>query len=301
MNIYSFQCNNNIYKPAFCADIKYKPADTDKNLIEYEKNDFISGIYYADIINKSQTLNTKEKINKYLKDNSLIDYNSQLFNRTPNDAPYKFAAIVKKLNLQNKNTIINNEVPEIFKNASQEEIVEKLDTIAYSIRDDYRAFQNNDVTVTIGGKPVKIKYIGKGENSLVCKLSDSNGNNAVLKTYSKPENKTCFSIFGELALYQEAKDDINNIPRLYMANPISVKVEDKSKERFEIFDVDNLKDYDGYKGAWTLVEHITKDTPLKPYGICFQEWLRRHHLFHIDLTCDNCIGQYITDIGGVTA
>lgn len=300
MKIYSVQ---NSYKPVFGATLTYKPAVTDKNLIEYEKNDFISGIYYTDILYKDNIRLKKEKINFYMNDNTVNDYNSKIFVQKLNDAPYKFATIVKKLDMQNKKTFINNSFPEIFKNVSEEEIKEKLDTLSYSIRDNYTKFKDNEVTVNIGGKPIKVEYIGKGENSIVCKLSDNNGNNAALKTYINPEDITLLSIFGELALYQDAKSEpINNIPALYMANPVSIKVEDKTKEYNEIFfDFDDIKDFDGYKGGWTLVEFITKDTPVKTDGISFQEWLKHHKLFHLDLNCDNCIGQYITDIGGVTA
>lgn len=303
MNIYPFVTSKHVFNPRFTASLTYKPADTNKNLIEYEKNDFISGIYYTDIINKEQTIIAKVKINKYMNDCSLEDYSSKLFdNHNPDDAPFKFAAIVKKLDRLNKNTFINNHVPEVFKNIPEKEIIEKLDIISYSLRDNYKTFKDNDVSINIGGKSIKIKYIGKGENSIVCKLSDEFGNNAAMKTYIKPEDINSFSIFGELALYQDEKyDKINNIPALYMANPLSVKVEDKSKEISEIFDIDNLKDFDGYKGAWTLVEYITKDTPIKSDGISFQEWLKRRNLFHIDISCDNCIGKYIIDIGGVSA
>lgn len=37
---------------AFRSHKELKPDNADKNLIEYEKNNFISGIYYTDMLNK---------------------------------------------------------------------------------------------------------------------------------------------------------------------------------------------------------------------------------------------------------
>ena len=122
-----------------------------------------------------------------------------------------------------------------------------------------------------------------------------------MKIYKKPEDISSFSIFGELALYQELKNEkINNIPELYMANPISIKVEDNSKSYSEIYNIDELKDFDGYKGAWTLVEYITPDTPIKKEGISFMDWLKKHNVHHIDTSFDNFIGDYIVDLGGIS-
>ena len=77
--------------------------------------------------------------------------------------------------------------------------------------------------------------------------------------------------------------------------------EDKTKEYTEVFDVDEIKDFDGYKGGWTIVEYITKETPVKKGGISFNDWLTQNNIYHLDMSFDNCIGAYVTDLGGIDA
>lgn len=283
---------------SFKQNIDFKKAE--KNLIEYEKNDFISGIYYTDLLNKERITMSAFKINKYLSDNKLQDYNSPLFESNPNDTAFKLAAIAKKLTLSQKDTIIKNSTPDIFKDINSDSLVKDLDTLSFLVRDNLKEFCEPDTYIKLGNKHVNIDYIGKGENSIVMKLDDGKNPPVVMKTFIRPEEIHSLSLWGEMAIYQELKNaNINNIPKLYFANPISTKVEDKSKEYTEAFDVDELRDFDNYKGGWSIVEYITKDTPLKNGGISLQDWLNNHNLYHLDLSCDNCIGKYVTDLGGI--
>lgn len=289
-----------INKPVYFTQ-KINLIKHNQKLIEYEKNDFISGIYYTDLMNQDKTKFKDYKVNIYFNNPNLKDYDSPLFDSNPNDAPYKFAAIVKKLNRLKKDTVICNSIPNIFNGLNQNKLVQELDILSNIIREDYQKLSKDSNTIQIAGKNININYLGKGENSLVFKLDDGKNTPVVMKTYIKPEEVSTVSIWGEMAIYQEIKNDkINNIPELYIANPISTKVEDKTKEYTELFDIDDLKDFDGYKGAWSIVEYIEKDTPVKKEGISFLKWLKDHNLYHIDLTCDNCIGSYITDLGGIS-
>ncbi len=285
----------------FRSNKELKPDNADKNLIEYEKNNFISGIYYTDMLNKENNDYCCKKIDYYMNDPSLNTYNSKIPEKKYDELPYKFAAIVKKLENQHADTIIKNKIPELFKNTNIKNLTDSLDTLAYIIRDNPKHFRNDDITLVLGNDKVNLEYIGSGCNSSVFKLSKENTAPVAMKIYKKPEDITSFSIFGELGLYQQLKNEkISNIPDLYLANPVSVKVVDNTKNYDTICDVDNLKYFDGYKGAWAIVEYITPDTPVKP-GISLHEWLKKNSLYHIDTSCDNCIGAYIVDLGGITS
>lgn len=280
---------------------KLDTQKADKNLIEYEKNDFISGIYYSDMLFLDKEQVHSNKINKYLHDTALNDYSSKLFINNKNDAPFKLAAITKKLDSKGKETLIKNNIPAIFRDTDEKTLINTLNTLSYIIRDDFTKLLNNNIEIFAGEKPIKLEYLGKGCNSIVFKLNDGINPPVAMKTYIHPEDISSLSLWGELAVYQETRNDkINNIPELYLANPLIVKVEDKTKEYTEIFDIDELKDYDGYKGGWTIVEYITKDTPVKSEGISFKDWLQRNKLYHLDGNCDNCIGSYVTDLGGIS-
>ena len=294
---------NNItpHKYNFKAKKIFDLKSANQKLLDCEKKNFISNIDREDNLSSATNEEIRAKINKYLSDNSLQDYKSKLFLTTPNEAPYKFAAIVKKQYIQNKNFIISNFKHPIFENIEESDIVETLDTLSYYVRENYNYFKENDIELKIADKNLKIKYAGKGCNGIVCKLSDDKENEVAFETYIDPEKISSFSIFGELALYQELQNEkINNIPNLILANPLVTRVVDKDVEINNIIEnIDNIKNFDGYKGGWTIVEFIKPDTPIKQNGISFLTWLKNHKLYHLDLSADNLIGKYIVDLGGV--
>ena len=297
----TFIPNYSIYKniPSFCGNRDVvNISKVNSKLIDLRKNNFINGIYDRDIFQKSDNYD-ETRINSYMNDESLVDYNSELYTK-PKDggAPYKFATIVKKMEQRGEDTNLVRKTPPIFDGINKKELFNTLDTLSYVIRDK----QPQEMTVNIGGNNISADYVGKGCNSMVYKLSDDSGNVVAMKTYIKPENISSLSLFGELAVYQGVKDrNINNIPELYLANPVSMKVEDKDKE-FEpiedIFDADEIKDYDGYKGGWSVVEFITPETPKKDGGESLHDWLKEKQLYHIDIW-GNLIGNYIVDVGGI--
>ena len=46
---------------------------------------------------------------------------------------------------------------------------------------------------------------------------------------------------------------------------------------------------------------ITKETPVKKGGISFNDWLTQNNIYHLDMSFDNFIGAYVTDLGGIDA
>ena len=215
-------------------------------------------------------------------DKRFENYSSKLFADKKNDAPYKLAAIVKKLDASGKETIIKHKVPSLFEGMNIDSITKALDTLSYLIRDGYKSLKNESNQLLIDNKKIDLEYLGKGCNSIVFKLKDGKNPPVAMKTYINPEDINSLSIWGELAVYQDVQSEkINNIPAL--------------------FDVDEIKDFDGYKGGWTIVEYITKETPVKKGGISFNDWLTQNNIYHLDMSFDNFIGAYVTDLGGLDA
>lgn len=300
--------------PHFAGKINLDSINAD--LSEIRKNDFISGVYYNDMFTIENNLYKKERIERYLHDINFIEADTKLFTGSSNDAACKMAAIEKHLDLHNQNTLIINKYPRIFDGISIDKIVNSLDTLSYEIRNNYEKYKSNDNYFTVDDKNINFKYAGKGCNSIVLKLSDNEGNKNAMKVYIKPEEVGAYSIWGELAVYHDLKDlHINNIPELYIANPLIKQVEDKNKFpsdiytdpslfNFDIPDTTNdtiqFKDYDGYKGGWTIVEYIDENSKPKPDGISLQQWLKQNNLFHMDLySADNIKSGYIIDLGGI--
>lgn len=293
--------NNINNTPRFSGKVNLDIKTINKNLIECEKNDFISNSFPRDVMGQSYKIYVNSLMEKFCQDCSLISYASKLFNDNVNFVGYKLAAIVKKKDMIGKDTVIYRKTPKIFEGIEKNSLVKTLDALAYYIRDDKDRLVKDDVVYDIDGKQFTASFIGNGMNSIVVKISDEDGNDVAMKSYIKPENLNSFGIFGELALYQEiGEEKINNIPELYLANPISVRVKDKTKEIIEVCDVNNLIYYDSYKGGWTIIELITPDKALKNIGVSLQKWLQNKNLVHLDLSVENYVGKYIVDLGGIT-
>ena len=299
MNIFSFipNTNNLNHSLKFKAREMINVANIDKKLLDVRQNNFINGIYDNDVFEQNNKYE-KTMIQVYSAMPQYQNYSAKIYDvKKENDAPYKIAAIVNNVVRKNKDSNIHRETPDIFKGLDKNEVFKSLDVLSYVLRD----IGKKEHSFNIGNKEINVDYVGEGKNSTVYKLSDNEGNKVAIKNYKKPEEVNFLSLFGELALYQALKNEkINNIPTLYMANPVSMKVEDLRKEWTLVEDVDNIKDYDGYKGGWAVVEYITPDTPTKNEGITLHEWLKSKELYHIDINSDNCIGKYIIDLGGVT-
>lgn len=301
MYIVPIKSNTNTPRPTFDAKINFDYHVADKRLVEYEKNNFISGVYIADTLLPELNNQIKAKISKYMADKALQDYSStHLYDTKPNEAPYKFAAIVKKQFQKTGNSIIHKSTPKIFENIPLTELTKTLDILSYFIRNDYMYFKNNEVNFNIGDKVFNINYAGKGCNGIVCGISDSENKNTVaFETYIKPEEINTYSIFGELALYQEiGNSPISNIPSLMFANPLVTRVTDSEIDIEELIDLDQIPNFDGYKGGWTIIEYITEETPTKQ-GESIFDWLNKHNLHHLDLFVDNFVGKYLVDLGGI--
>lgn len=272
--------------------INLKKKETELSPIR--RNDFIDPSFYT----KPDEFTIKN-INKFESTTHYNNYNSE--DLTTQDwglAPHKVATMAKKLELNHKSSLIENKYPKIFNGLNKKDIIDGLNTLSFIIRNDS---SKEELDINIGEKPFAVSYLGEGCNSKVYKIEDKNQNNVAMKVYKKPDEVNNYSIWGELAVYLATKDSqINNIPELYLSNPIATKVEDSTFEPTELCDVDNIKDYDGEKGAWTIVEYITPDTPPKSYGIGLAEWLENNKLYHLDASCDNLIGNYITDLGGIS-
>lgn len=273
--------------------------DIEKNLSFVRSNDFISDVYEHDILNAEKITFKKNKINQYFK--SKINFNTNFFDNAPADAPFKFAALIKKLVFEKKDATIIENTPKIFKEIPIKKLVNALNTLSYDIRTNYLKYKKEAPTISINNKPIDLKYIGKGGNSIVFKLSDKNGESVAMKNYINPDDVSNYSLFGELAVYHDLHNEkINNIPKLYIANPITEKVEDKSLElSYSFVDIDDVKDYDGYKGGWTLIDYISESSAPEKEGRTLQNWLNEKHLYHNDLSCDNVKNGFIVDLGGI--
>ena len=191
----TFIPNYSIYKnvPSFCGNRDVvNISKVNSKLIDLRKNNFINGIYDRDIFQKSDNYD-ETRINSYMNDESLVDYNSELYTK-PKDgsAPYKFATIVKKMEQRGEDTNLVRKIPPIFDGINKKELFNTLDTLSYVIRDK----QPQEMTVNIGGNNISADYVGKGCNSMVYKLSDDSGNVVAMKTYIKPENISSLSLFG---------------------------------------------------------------------------------------------------------
>ena len=103
-----------------------------KNLSNLRKNDFISDIYENDIFSIEKNKFKKTKINQYFSEKN--DNNTDFFDKTPQDAPYKMAALVKKKIYTNESPNIIEKIPELFKGINIKKIFECLDTLSYEIR-----------------------------------------------------------------------------------------------------------------------------------------------------------------------
>ena len=75
MNISPYTYSKTMY-PSFSSNIEISKIN--KKLIEYEKNDFISGIYYVDLLAKDKKQFIKDKINTYMLDKRFENYSSKL-------------------------------------------------------------------------------------------------------------------------------------------------------------------------------------------------------------------------------
>lgn len=149
MNISPYTYSKTVY-PSFSSNIEISKIN--KKLIEYEKNDFISGIYYVDLLAKDKKQFIKDKINTYMLDKRFENYSSKLFADKKNDAPYKLAAIVKKLDASGKETIIKHKVPSLFEGMNIDSITNALDTLSYLIRDGYKSLKNESNQLLIDNK-----------------------------------------------------------------------------------------------------------------------------------------------------
>ena len=315
-NIYTRTTQKNTNSPDFTGMVNLSKIE--KNLDEIRQNDFISGIYFNDSFSIHRSDYKRGRINFFANNMKSFD-TINLFDGKNDDAAFKFAALIKKLNSQNKDTFIINKVPELFRGIQLNKIRETLDTLSYHIRQNKSLINETDSYIELNGKRIDFEYIGSGENSTVFKLWDKEGNETAMKTYIKPEEISSYSIFGELAVYHALKDEkICNIPELYFANPLIKQVEDKSQFPTEIYEdmilyekgvkydehgnisvATQFKDYDGYKGGWTIVEYIGPYSYPKHEGIMLHEWLKRNNLKHHDISIDNVKNGYITDLGGI--
>ena len=303
------------YSPIFTGMVNLDCIDS--NLTEIRKNDFISGVYYNNMFTLNNNIYKKERINKYLQELGKIspdESSTKLLKDHANDAACKLAAIEKYRDAHNINTLIINKFPELLYGLQLNQIVESLDTLSYAIRDNYQKYQDEDNYFKIGDKTIHLEYAGKGCNSIVFKLFDNSGHKTAMKVYINPEEVGSYSIWGELAVYHDLKDiKINNIPELYLANPLVKQVDDCTKSSSTTdyiadildYDADNsdtsmFKDYDGYKGGWTLIEYIDDNSSPKAVGQTLQEWLKDNNLIHYDMySADNVKNGYIIDLGGI--
>ena len=161
MNISPYTYSKTMY-PSFSSNIEISKIN--KKLIEYEKNDFISGIYYVDLLAKDKKQFIKDKINTYMLDKRFENYSSKLFADKKNDAPYKLAAIVKKLDASGKETIIKHKVPSLFEGMNIDSITKALDTLSYLIRDGYKSLKNESNQLLIDNKKIDLEFCQKAIN-----------------------------------------------------------------------------------------------------------------------------------------
>lgn len=293
-NCYS-NMNINLYYPTllFKAN-KINLNNRNNDLVNIRRNDFIDyPIFYK------PDEYTQKQIIEFSNKNKYKNYDINLLTTDDWDyAPYKVATMAKYLEENGRNSLIENSYPKIFQGINKQKLISNLDTLSYIMRSEQ---PKDEFNFDIDNKKLTAKYLGKGCNSIVYQLKDDKNNVVAMKSYLKPDQVDNYSIWGELAVYIATKDKhINNIPELYLSNPIATKVEDSTFEPTELYDVDNIKDYDGQKGAWTIIECITAETPKKPYGISLAEWLNKNNLHHLDASPDNVIGNYVTDLGGIS-
>lgn len=287
--------NINLYYPTllFKAN-KINLNKRNDDLVDVRRNDFIDyPIFYK------PDEYTQKQITEFSNKNKYKNYDiEQLTTEDWYYAPYKVATMAKYLEENGGNSLIENSYPKIFQGINKQKLISNLDTLSFIMRNEQ---PKDELDFQIDNKNLTAKYLGKGCNSIVYQLKDDKNNVVAMKSYLKPDQVDNYSIWGELAVYIATKDKhINNIPELYLSNPIATKVEDSTFEPTELCDVDNIKDYDGQKGAWTIIEYITPETPKKPYGIGISEWLDENNLYHLDASPDNVIGNYVTDLGGIS-
>ena len=290
MNIVNRSTN---YSPKFSATILLDKKVINDNLAKCRKNDFLCNIFPQN--NMEYKAFVDSTIATFYKEKTLNSYSSKLFNDSDaNKAGYKLATIIKKKLERGEDLSIFKSLPDIFQGIIKEKLIEMLDILAYFTRKNLNKLPSSEISFDICGKNFVAKYLGQGYNAIITKLEDKSGRSVVMKSFKKPESMSNFGIFGELAAYQEFGDeDINNIPRLYFANPLSIMVQEKNKPSMDSYDTNE------YFGAWEVVEFISQNTPVKKEGITLQDWLKNKHLIHSDLNDENCIGEYVVDLGGI--
>lgn len=282
------------YTPNFSARILLDKKSIDNNLVKCRKNDFLCNLFPQEAENTGYKAYVNTTVDKFYKDKRLDSYSSKLFADSDiNLAGYKLATIIKKKVERGEELSIFKSIPDIFHGVVKDKLIDVLDTLAYFTRKNHTKLSCDDISFEMSGKNFLAKFLGSGHNAITTKIEDEKGRSVVMKSFKRPESMTNFGVFGELAAYQElGNEKINNIPKLYFANPLSIKVQGKNEHFFDSYNTNE------YLGAWEVVEFIHPNTPKKE-GITLQDWLKNKQLIHSDLNDRNCIGEYVVDLGGI--
>jgi len=226
----------------------------------------------------------------FLKDTHNKTYDSpdlklvQDYSKQPYDLSERFTVVSNNTAQAKGSATIVNEVPDVFKGIDTKVLSNKLDTLSAVL--DGKAINK----FTIDGKEFSATRIGSGQLSNVYKISDTLGNNVVMKAYRDPSlfSSSGHGAYGEIALAGElGKAGVVDVPKMYMANPIGKYVNVNGNGAANTY------------GSWQLTEYITDSTPLKTGGKTFLSWLSENKLSYGDFNEGSKVGNYFVDLGGI--
>ncbi len=199
------------------------------------------------------------------------------------DLGLRYAIVANNTVREKGSAIIKNEIPEIFKGLDEKELFKTLDELpVYLEPRKLNKFK-------IGEKEFTANSIGSGCLNDAYLIKDTNNNQICYKVAKNPYQMNMGQgVYDEIAIWQEAQNaGVNDIPKLYMANPVGYVVQAKG-------DLGSTT-----KGAWEVVEFVSDSKQVPQDGLKLTSWLKEKGLHHGDLHAGNYIGDTIIDLGGI--
>ncbi len=249
------------------------PVEQDK-FFGYTLTD-IKDLDYIRDLDKKEVLDFLEK-NKSLTPDELTKAFGTFF-EGKYDVPDRFLIAVNNQLSKTGSSLIVDEVPEMFKGLSTDEIQKAIEKLQLVVNPK----QINQFT--INGKTFYLEYVGSGQIGRVFRLKDTANNSVILKFFKDSFLTGTQGAYAEIPVSRQASlEKVADVPKFFMANPFGNRVND------------------GFvKGAWQMVEDITPDKQIRSTGPKFLEWLKSKGLTFGDYNSGSKVGGYIVDLGGV--
>ncbi len=252
-----------------------------------EHNDPISKKELKEILegSKNLTLDSGSLLKDYYGKDDIYDF------------PLKFASAVYNTNAIRGSAYIKEEIPELFKEVNQEELVKKLDILSNLLRGNKRfcCQEGVEINFSISNKNFKMKALGNGHEGCVFSITDEKNPPVIMKNYfiDSPFSDANITfapsgIYGGIGILKEANAaNIANVPKLYLANPKITPVYNRKTSKFA--------------GGWAIMQDANQINSKNKKNLKFKDWLNSKGLVLLDDTKNNKINNIYTDTGFVVS